>query len=124
MPGVSVRSQERAATVSLLAVLSGLASACASQPVPERPPDRPAVRVEQTSTAPVSAFEDPGTIIVDSDMVCGEGDEGEAALAGSFALPSYANAATVLLNGWRLRARLETQAARANRRMSSMTEAA
>jgi hypothetical protein len=68
----------------------------------ERPPVPPAVQVEPTSTTPISAFEDPGTIVIESDSRCG-GDEGfGVALAGGFALPEYADAATVLLNGWRL----------------------
>jgi hypothetical protein len=87
----------------VVAVLSGLASACANQPVPERPPDRPAVRVQPTSVAPVFAFEDAGTIIVDSNLVCGQPDEYGVEIAGSLALPDYADAATVLLNGWRFR---------------------
>jgi hypothetical protein len=40
-------------------------------------------------------------------MVCGQsnqlGAEAPVALVGSFALPNYADAATVLLNGWRFR---------------------
>jgi hypothetical protein len=63
------------------------------------------VRVEPTSISPVFAFEDIGAIITDSQMVCGETNQSftSVELAGSFALPSYADAATVLLNGWRLR---------------------
>jgi hypothetical protein len=61
MLDILIRSRDHAATVLLLAVVGALASGCAGQLAPEPLPDRPAVRVEPTSTTPIFAFEDPGT---------------------------------------------------------------
>lgn len=64
-------------------------------------------RVEPTATSIALDIEDPGKIIVTHGSACGEsdqpGEEEVVELAGSFTLPAYANAATVLLNGWQLR---------------------
>ena len=65
------------------------------------------VLVEPTATSIALDIEDPGKIIVSHGFDCGRSDQpGEeeiVELAGSFTLPAYANAATVLLNGWQLR---------------------
>ncbi|MFQ5881616.1 MAG: CARDB domain-containing protein [Candidatus Methylomirabilales bacterium] len=71
-------------------------------------PVRPRVaRVESTATSIALDIEDPGKIIVKHGSACGEsdqpGEEEVVELAGSFTLPAYANAATVLLRGWQLR---------------------
>lgn len=77
---------------------------CTTTPGPISPP---VVSVEPTATSVALDIEDPGKIIVTHGSACGESDQpGEEAiveLAGSFTLPTYADAATVLLNGWQLR---------------------
>lgn len=64
-------------------------------------------RVAPSSASIAMDIEDPGKIIVTHGSACGEsdlsGEEAVVELAGNFALPAYANAATVLLNGWQLR---------------------
>jgi len=83
---------------------SSLLAACTPHPVRINPPF-PTVRVIPTSKRATPSLEDPGKIIVVDGTDCGETRERQRAieLPGSFTLPSYANGATVFLNGWRLR---------------------
>jgi len=62
---------------------------------------------EPTTKTIALDIEDQGKIIVIHGSACGEsdlsGEEMVVELPGNFTLPAYANAATVFLNGWKLR---------------------
>jgi CARDB len=64
-------------------------------------------RVQPTVAKILLETEDPGKIMIAHGSACAEtddpGEEEIIELAGTFTLPFYANAATVFLNGWRLR---------------------
>ena len=98
--------RSRRPTLRLLPlILLGLAG-CGPSPDPRRPPLPKVARVPIVSTTVTPALEAPGTLVVADGTDCGESDrsgtEQMVELAGSYALPAYADRATVMLNGWKM----------------------